>query len=920
MKKLLLTLLCIIGVSAAWAQTAAYTVPMGGKADGATENFWPNVSAYNKTSTSADGKWENSNYNNNNNGWAYGRLGGKAASGSTLETTGTLSSTSALSEKIGKIEVSLRGFVQKSSKNNGTLDKITVESATNADFSDATVVAQNGAITEITDGDIVTLNIASPEADRYYRVNVTVTNNTANNGVVEINSFSFYEAAAALTPAGLKFDAETAEATMGQAFTAPTLTKDTDATIVYSSSDETVATVDAATGAVTLVGAGTTVITATTEATSTFEAGTASYTLTVKAAQGEKPAGRQDAMMYFTPGLLNVTVGEEFTEPVLSKATDAPVLYTSSNEAVATVDPITGKVTLVAGGFAQIKATAPATATFLAGEAFYILNVTGGDEPTPPTPVDDTVTLDCTKDDYQGQKEFNVTESGVTFTGAKGTGTSQPQFYGGYMRLYANNTLEIKAEKNIKSIKFVLNAGAGARYTTLPSNVGTVATQAQGDTEINWTGDNNSVTFTVGALNTLGTDKKDDGSDKAGQILVDKIIVNFAEGGDTPTPPTPGDGYASLAEWNAAKPTTDAAINAPLTAVYQNGKDLYVTQDGAYALVYGQLDNTYNPGDVIPAGATGKYEEFNGQPEFVPVASTFAAGTPGTAVAAKSVTPADITIENVSQYVRIEGAAIAAGSKDREYTVTLDGVSCTLWNRWSKTVTVTESSNADIYGFIGIAKSGDNTIAQLYPVRIEDNGDTPNPPTPPTEETVDFNWAEPTTLSDPFEKPASGEGVELDGKTFTAGPISVSLSRGSNNSNAPRVFTSAKGVTDLRFYGDNTATVSGDNVTITKIEFVCQYPSNFAASTADCGTFENAVWTGEAGTVNFNFVKTDYNPACTVMRVTYKSGEGSVENVEIIEDLPVEYYTLQGVRVNNPAPGQIVIRRQGNNISKILVK
>lgn len=38
------------------------------------------------------------------------------------------------------------------------------------------------------------------------------------------------------------------------------------------------------------------------------------------------------------------------------------------------------------------------------------------------------------------------------------------------------------------------------------------------------------------------------------------------------------------------------------------------------------------------------------------------------------------------------------------------------------------------------------------------------------------------------------------------------------------------------------------------------------------------------------------------------------------ENAPVEYFNLQGVRVDNPAAGQIVIRRQGTKVSKVYVK
>ncbi len=43
-----------------------------------------------------------------------------------------------------------------------------------------------------------------------------------------------------------------------------------------------------------------------------------------------------------------------------------------------------------------------------------------------------------------------------------------------------------------------------------------------------------------------------------------------------------------------------------------------------------------------------------------------------------------------------------------------------------------------------------------------------------------------------------------------------------------------------------------------------------------------------------------------------------VDSVE--ENAPVEYYNLQGVRISEPAAGQIVIRRQGSTVSKVLVR
>lgn len=82
--------------------------------------------------------------------------------------------------------------------------------------------------------------------------------------------------------AELAFSATSADAVIGEPFTAPTLTKATPAAVTYSSSNELAATV-AADGTVTIVGAGTTTISATTEETDEYYAGSASYTLTVTA-------------------------------------------------------------------------------------------------------------------------------------------------------------------------------------------------------------------------------------------------------------------------------------------------------------------------------------------------------------------------------------------------------------------------------------------------------------------------------------------------------------------------------------------------------------------------------------------------------------------------------------------------------------
>ena len=163
----------------------------------------------------------------------------------------------------------------------------------------------------------------------------------------------------------LAFAAESAEATLGNPFTAPVLSGET-VGVVYSSSNQEVATVNAETGEVTLVAVGNTTITATGPETETHLAGTASYALTV--------SSKLTRALEFSAATASAILGEAFTAPTLSGVTEG-VVYSSSNTAVATVDAATGAVTLVGAGETAITAAAPESETHLAGTATYTLTV-----------------------------------------------------------------------------------------------------------------------------------------------------------------------------------------------------------------------------------------------------------------------------------------------------------------------------------------------------------------------------------------------------------------------------------------------------------------------------------------------------------------------------------------------------------------
>ena len=168
---------------------------------------------------------------------------------------------------------------------------------------------------------------------------------------------------------GLAFLEDKATAKMGEDFTLPTLTNPNNLTVTWTSSDKTVATVDPNTGTVTLIAAGTTTITATFDGDDDFLAGSVVYELTVEKAD---PVANGLA---FSEDEATAIIGEDFTPPTLINPNDLTVIWSSTEETVATVDPKTGEVTLVGPGTITIQAEFEGNDDFLDGIVFYMLTV-----------------------------------------------------------------------------------------------------------------------------------------------------------------------------------------------------------------------------------------------------------------------------------------------------------------------------------------------------------------------------------------------------------------------------------------------------------------------------------------------------------------------------------------------------------------
>ena len=101
-------------------------------------------------------------------------------------------------------------------------------------------------------------------------------------------------------------------------------------------------------------------------------------------------------------------------------------------------------------------------------------------------------------------------------------------------------------------------------------------------------------------------------------------------------------------------------------------------------------------------------------------------------------------------------------------------------------------------------------------------------------------------------------------------------------------------------------------------------PAKFGWSFYDGTTVDLSAFAGKKVQIGFRYVSTtECAGTWEIDNVVVKATKNSdaVESI-VAEDTnaPVEYYNLQGVRVANPAAGNLYIVRQGNKVSKQIIK
>lgn len=301
-------------------------------------------------------------------------------------------------------------------------------------------------------------------------------------------------------------------------FTAPkaTATKSDDNTnlsnlIEYASSDADIVTVDSKTGELTFTNTkfGKATITATLPKTDTYQTSTDSYVVENKDNHTATSLSFNGTYVTLTEG--KTDAGTDFTGYTATEANNiaGTITYAASGDAVATVDPTTGAVTINP----SVYGTTTITATFTPADPTQYSGSTATYQITNKKAVDlSEITFDVKTDktSKKDQKKDQLTKSIVKIesTSAALGGYGDYRFYGGDNKTTFSLTDPTRV---ITSIKFVGGSTYGKFTTDKPNYDKTTGT---------WTGYEESVIFT-----NTSTSRIDD---------ITQIIVTTAEKKPTP--------------------------------------------------------------------------------------------------------------------------------------------------------------------------------------------------------------------------------------------------------------------------------------------------------------------------------------------------------------------------------------------------
>jgi len=353
------------------------------------------------------------------------------------------------------------------------------------------------------------------------------------------------------------------------------------------------------------------------------------------------------------------------------------------------------------------------------------------------------------------------------------SGTPPRMWSGPQLRIYANNVIEITANKEIKSVTFTFTLGS-------PKD-------ADGEAINYLVGPNGEQVITKESCSTSGTSVTFTTAHVKGNIRITKIEV-FFDGDDPVDPVDPVDPTetSTIAEIIAAGDAAEATTSATVYAASDNS---CLLGDGTgYIFVY---NSTSAVGDVVTC--TGKVSQYGGCYQFSGATLT----KTGTAtVTYPTVTEIDgagldaLIGAPAVTYVKVTGTLSISGNYKN---LTVEGAT----NKGSLQVSTAVLGSAgsgdeiEVTGFF-VYKSGSSTLyGNIMPTEVKVVGDTPDPEVPEYTKIADLKTAATATKTD---------------VVYKATDVLVTFVSG----NSVYVYDGTDG---LLLYGSNSGIKAGDKIT-----------------------------------------------------------------------------------------------------------
>ncbi|MCM1519578.1 MAG: hypothetical protein NC098_02205 [Lachnoclostridium sp.] len=383
------------------------------------------------------------------------------------------------------------------------------------------------------------------------------------------------------------------------------------------------------------------------------------------------------------------------------------------------------------------------------------------------------------------------------------------------------------------------------------------------------------------------------------QLRISKIEISDEAGGTTTNPTDPTDPVTP----NAPEYTTNAdgsiTFGNPFTGFVIPGANSV----GGFVFTVDKSTGTTNP-QVVSAGNL----------------RTYANNT--ITVSGEKVTKVVITLTDDAGY-RYTTLTPSTGALAAEQA---EGDTEIVWEGDATTVTFTVGEKATM-GSDGADKAGQIRIASVTIYGV--GGEVVTPPTPSGtvfEKTTTLeNGLYVFAIGDQIAKPAAASAtygrMNLSSATFEGANIVT------EDANAYTIEVANGKATIKDANGRYYAMADGYKTSFqlyTELNEGCYWTYEFVGETVK---FTNALLTtcfisqtqGTQGTWYTNVAPADAPTEYNLPTLYKKSTATGIAEVVVDENAPVEYYNLQGVRVENPSNG-IFIRRQGNKATKVLVK